>query len=258
MSTETYLAFPENTTFIRTGSTHLSKMMHTTESSSLLRMLKERFKAARLHTNLTQEQLAEWAGMSQQGIQKIEDGRSTRPRKLAQLAARMNVTEEWLSFGLNPPDWYNQPNPPLRETIPVIRVPVIAWERASQGRFIDLTEADVIGWGYAEATSSPNTFALIMNNDDMDGLGGQYRIQQGARLLIDPDQTDPEELIGELVVVTRKDGACCLRELTRQAGDLVLKAWGDRLLRPVMPISEGWRIVGRMMRAEIILYQKPG
>ena len=53
----------------------------------------------RLEKGLTQEQLAELAGTNQAVIQKIENGKSLRPRKIDQIAEVLDVNPAWLMFG---------------------------------------------------------------------------------------------------------------------------------------------------------------
>lgn len=48
----------------------------------------------------TQVQLAETVGTSQAVIQKIENGKSLRPRILEELAAALEVSPSWLMFGV--------------------------------------------------------------------------------------------------------------------------------------------------------------
>jgi transcriptional regulator with XRE-family HTH domain len=47
----------------------------------------------------TQEQLAAVAGTNQAVIQKIENGRSLRPRRINEIAAALEVSPSWLMFG---------------------------------------------------------------------------------------------------------------------------------------------------------------
>ena len=59
-----------------------------------------RLREARALRGLTQAQLASLAGTSQAVIQKIENGRSLRPRILEAVAAALDVPPEWLAFGV--------------------------------------------------------------------------------------------------------------------------------------------------------------
>ena len=61
--------------------------------------LGERLRCRRREKNWTQDQLAAHAGTNQAVIQKIENGRSLRPRKIDEIASALEVTPSWLMFG---------------------------------------------------------------------------------------------------------------------------------------------------------------
>jgi transcriptional regulator with XRE-family HTH domain len=61
--------------------------------------LGERLRARRREKGLTQEQLAEHAQTTQAVIQKIENGKSLRPRKIDKIAGALDVKAAWLMFG---------------------------------------------------------------------------------------------------------------------------------------------------------------
>lgn len=61
--------------------------------------------------NITQEELAEAVGMSQQGIGSIELGEVERPRKLREIAAVLGTTQEWLLWEEGPEEVSESPLP---------------------------------------------------------------------------------------------------------------------------------------------------
>ena len=61
--------------------------------------LGERLRQKRKEMGWTQEQLAARAGTTQAVIQKIENGKSLRPRKIDKIAAPLGVPPAWLMFG---------------------------------------------------------------------------------------------------------------------------------------------------------------
>lgn len=61
--------------------------------------LGQRVKEARETRQLTQTQLAELVGMSQQGIQMLEQRDSESSKFVVELAAALGVTAEWLKTG---------------------------------------------------------------------------------------------------------------------------------------------------------------
>lgn len=64
-----------------------------------LRSLGERLRYCRRQMGWTQEQLAAQAGTNQAVIQKIENGKSLRPRKIDEIATVLEVNPAWLMFG---------------------------------------------------------------------------------------------------------------------------------------------------------------
>ena len=61
--------------------------------------LGERMRFRRRELGLTQEELALLSGTNQAVIQKIENGKSLRPRKLDVIADALNITPAWLLYG---------------------------------------------------------------------------------------------------------------------------------------------------------------
>ena len=61
--------------------------------------LEERLRQKRKEMGWTQEQLATRAGTTQAVIQKIENGKSLRPRKIDKIAEPLGVLPAWLMFG---------------------------------------------------------------------------------------------------------------------------------------------------------------
>jgi len=60
-----------------------------------------RLRRRRKQVGWTQEQLAQRVGTSQAVIQKIENGKSLRPRKIDRIAEALGVSPAWLMFGDN-------------------------------------------------------------------------------------------------------------------------------------------------------------
>lgn len=63
--------------------------------------LADRLRARRKEVGWTQEQLAQRVGSSQAVIQKIENGKSLRPRKIDRIAEALGTSPAWLMFGDN-------------------------------------------------------------------------------------------------------------------------------------------------------------
>lgn len=61
--------------------------------------LGQRMRCRRQQKRWTQEQLARRAGTNQAVIQKIENGKSLRPRKINKIAEVLGVNPAWMMFG---------------------------------------------------------------------------------------------------------------------------------------------------------------
>lgn len=62
--------------------------------------LAERLKFAREKKGLSQAQLAESVGLSQQSVWKIENGDTLQPRKIKEIAKALEVSQKWLLLGI--------------------------------------------------------------------------------------------------------------------------------------------------------------
>lgn len=61
--------------------------------------LSERLKYIRAHYGLSQADLADKAGTTQQAIQQAEKGKARQPRYLHKLAQELDISVEWMVFG---------------------------------------------------------------------------------------------------------------------------------------------------------------
>ena len=61
--------------------------------------LSKRLKYIRAHHDLSQAELADIAGTTQQAIQQAESGKARQPRYLHQLARELDIPIDWMIFG---------------------------------------------------------------------------------------------------------------------------------------------------------------
>ena len=61
--------------------------------------ISQRLRKKREEMNLSQAQLAEKAGMTQQSLQAIEAGNTKRPRFLLEIASVLQCDAHWLLYG---------------------------------------------------------------------------------------------------------------------------------------------------------------
>lgn len=64
-----------------------------------MKTLADRLRAARERIGLSQAQLGEKIGLSQQSVAKIENGETQQPRKIKEIASALNVSQRWLQLG---------------------------------------------------------------------------------------------------------------------------------------------------------------
>lgn len=72
--------------------------------------LAERLKKSRKDKNLTQKELGDMIGLSQNSIQKIENGSTQEPKKIVQIAEVLGVNVGWLQTGKDSNDGINVTN----------------------------------------------------------------------------------------------------------------------------------------------------
>ncbi|ASL89061.1 MULTISPECIES: helix-turn-helix domain-containing protein [Serratia] len=61
--------------------------------------LSHRAKARRIELGLTQAEVAELAGITQQSYQQLEAGETKRPRNLLEISSALKCTAHWLMYG---------------------------------------------------------------------------------------------------------------------------------------------------------------
>ena len=60
-----------------------------------MKTLAERLKSEREKAGMSQAQLAEKIGLSQQSVAKIENGETQQPRKIKEIAKVLGVSQKW-------------------------------------------------------------------------------------------------------------------------------------------------------------------
>lgn len=92
---------PESTTLsLRSMMSAKESIPRTAPGRDSASSLGARLRKRRKEMGWTQTELAERVGTSQAVIQKIENGKSLRPRILEELAAALDVKPAWLMFGV--------------------------------------------------------------------------------------------------------------------------------------------------------------
>lgn len=207
----------------------------------------DRVKIQRTHLGLTQTELANRIGISQQSLQKIEDGRTSNPRKLLALAKALECTPEWLQFGIeNGREASNVEAAPFHapsKKLPVIsQVQAGAWSEAIDYRSL----GDDIEWEESPFSASDNAFWLKVVGDSMTSPVG-VSIPEGHLILVDPNVPADN---GSLVVA-KLEGTdeVTFKKLFIDAGQKYLKPLNPNY-RPI-EINGNCRIVGVVKEAKV-------
>lgn len=61
--------------------------------------ISNRAKSRRVELGLTQAEVAELAGITQQSYQQLEAGETKRPRNLLEISSALKCTAQWLMYG---------------------------------------------------------------------------------------------------------------------------------------------------------------
>lgn len=193
--------------------------------------LQDRFKIARERIGLSQRELAERVHASQVMISKIEQGRTSQPRRLEDFARVLNVSAEWLQFGINPPAWVDEPelNDEAVNYRPVINyreVPIVSWIKAGDFCCTDDSQVPVDEFEKIlcpEPSASEKTFALTVVGDSMTApVGRSY--PEGTIIFVDPLRVAKA---GDRVIA-RTDKGHTFKELAENE-------YGEQYLKPLNP-----------------------
>lgn len=183
--------------------------------------LAERVKDQRINLKLTQAELAELIGITQQSLQKIEDGRTQNPRKLLELAKALNCTPEWLYSGeqnqiRDIQSQYNKSS--LRPLIPFPHV--LHWPNKT----LLTTE---IQWIATPIEVSEDAFWLKVTGDTMSSLSG-LSIPENYCVLVDPECTGKNE---DLVIAKMEEAnEITFKKLVIDTGRTYLKPLNSNYL----------------------------
>jgi SOS-response transcriptional repressor LexA len=198
--------------------------------------LANRLKSRRTTLGLTQKDVAEGAGITQQSLQKIEDGKTQNPRKIVNLARILKCSPEWLLFGkeeLRSPEMTNiTPGPDIKGFFPLI-----SWVQA--GMWSSIEEIHVLE---AERFPCPvacsnQTFVLKVQ-----GVSMEPTFRDGDLIFVDPDT----EWRHGAYVVARLDehNEATFKQLVIEGSQKFLKPLNPNWPEQLIPINGNCSIVG--------------
>ncbi|MEJ1414262.1 MAG: LexA family transcriptional regulator [Candidatus Sedimenticola sp. (ex Thyasira tokunagai)] len=195
-----------------------------------MKTLAQRIKEKREEKGMSQDALAEEAGVSQPLIHKLESGKALETRKLTQIASALNVSPQWLATGddegAGPIRTGNtSPGPQTKGLIPLISwVAAGAWTAIEDPYEI----GDAEKWMPCPVAHGNHTFALRVRGSSMED---EYR--DGDIIYIDPSRR-PEN--GSHIVVRLDDSEeATFKRLVMEGGDTYLealnKSWPERVIK---------------------------
>ncbi|WP_145554883.1 LexA family protein [Yersinia canariae] len=205
----------------------------------------ERVKTRRIELGLTQRELADKSGTTQQSIVNIENGKTNNPRNLLELSKALSVDPDYLMYGKGISNVL-----PAGDYTKGVRYPVIssvqagAWAEAIEV----YTTRDVELWLESDAHVQGEAFWLEVDGDSMTAPIG-LSVPEGTFVLFD---TGREPVNGNLVIAKLTDSnEVTFKKLVIDGGLRYLKglnpAW------PLVPINGNCKIIGVAVETKLRL-----
>lgn len=193
----------------------------------------------RTELGLTQAEVAEMAGTTQQAIVQLESGKTKRPRYLPELAKALKCDIQWLLDGKGALLERNVSNP--KDYKPTTRYPVLskvqagAWDEACE----PYTIKDVDMWLESDAHTQGDAFWLQVEGDSMTAPIG-LSIPAGTFVLFD---TGREAVNGSLVVAKlTDDNEATFKKLIIDGNQKYLKGLNPQW--PMVPVNGNCKVLG--------------
>ncbi|UTW01142.1 helix-turn-helix domain-containing protein [Marinomonas rhizomae] len=213
--------------------------------------ISERVKQKRTDLRLTQSELAKRVGISQQSLQKIEDGRTQNPRKLLNLAKALDCDAEWLLLGTtnevreNTSHYINddQASQPFKNNLR----PIITAQQAAQWPNIGELESLELKHLEVPDTVSATAFWLKVIGDNMMSSSG-ISVPEGYFILVEPALTANS---GDLIVAKLADSKdVTFKKFVVDAGRTYLTPLNSNY-RPI-EVANDLEVVGVVTQARIM------
>lgn len=195
--------------------------------------------AKRTELGLTQTELAEKTGTTQQAIVQLESGKTKRPRYLPELAKVLGCDIDWLLDGKDVITGDNvgsyRPYTPGNKYPVISRVQAGAWGEAIEA----YTLKDIDQWLESDAHIQGDAFWLEVEGDSMTAPIG-LSIPEGTFVLFD---TGREAENGNLVIAKLiDDNEATFKKLIIDGRQKYLKGLNPQW--PMVPINGNCKIIG--------------
>ncbi|WP_210496307.1 LexA family protein [Pantoea ananatis] len=208
-------------------------------------LMHDRIKQRRIDLGLTQTELAELVGTTQQGIVSVESGRTKRPRYLHELAKALKCSPDYLLNGTESNNVSFAGNYTPGKRYPVLsKVQAGSWSEACE----PYTLKDIDLWLESDAHIQGDAFWLEVEGDSMTSPMG-LSIPEGTFVLFD---TGREPVSGNLVIAKIDDSnEATFKKLICDGGQKFLKGLNPQW--PLMPINGNCRIIGVAIETKLRL-----
>ena len=211
----------------------------------------ERVKQKRTDLRLTQAELAKLVGISQQSLQKIEDGRTQNPRKLLNLAKALHCDAEWLLLGTasevrESASSYTNNNSSSLSLETNLR-PIITTQQAAQWPNIAELDERKFDWIETPESTSKSAFWLNVVGDSMMSPSGAS-VPEGYLILVEPSLTAKN---GDLIIAKVADSKdVTFKKLVIDAGRTYLTPLNPNY-RPI-EVPNDLTVIGVVTQARIL------
>ncbi|KQN53182.1 LexA family transcriptional regulator [Erwinia sp. Leaf53] len=204
--------------------------------------------AKRTELGLTQTELAERTGTTQQAIVQLESGKTKRPRYLPELAKVLGCDIDWLLDGKEAIIGDNvggyRPYTPGNKYPVISRVQAGSWAEACE----PYTLKDIDLWLESDAHTQGEAFWLLVDGESMTSPVG-LSIPEGTFVLFD---TGREPVNGSLVVAKLiDDNEATFKKLVIDGSQKYLRGLNPQW--PMVPINGNCKIIGVAIETKLRL-----
>ncbi|EFQ8337994.1 helix-turn-helix domain-containing protein [Salmonella enterica] len=210
--------------------------------------MSDRIRQRRKELKLTQQALAELAGVNRVTVTGWESG-EYQPNgiNIIALCDALSCSPAWLAGDTKNPEHYPLKPSDLRHLTNAKKIPLISWVQAGTWTATDsgVSNKDAEKWVYTTATVSDKAFALKVRGDSMTNPTGFPSIPEGSIIVVEPVINGIDSINGKIVVAYIDGG-------TEATLKKFIDDWPNKYLVPLNPnykvieCSEGCSIVGQV------------
>lgn len=212
--------------------------------------LADRIRARKLDLQLSQEEIANRAGISQGMVAKLINRKSETTSRIADLAKALECSVEWLSYGQE--QFRIKEDAAVYNVSPAMQtdryVPLVSWVQA--GEFNEAIDIHATGYAdewVARINGGDSVYALRVRGHSMTApIGSPHSFPEGMIIHVDPDQASKN---GDFVIakVNGEDGVT-FKQLKHDD-----KPYLFALNPSYPPIFDEFRILGKVIGVSLKL-----